>query len=89
MKKRAAAAGDSSRIGHNSLNNKALKHSEKPKAAPDPEAPAKQQQLKAYEEALGFFQQQKYQRAKQGLDDEATECHIKDEDRASDEERES
>jgi len=69
VKKRAAAASDSSRIGHNSLNNKALKHQEKPKAAPpDPDAPAKQQQLKAYEEALGFFQQQKYQRAKQSLE---------------------
>ncbi|HWG59339.1 MAG TPA: tetratricopeptide repeat protein [Candidatus Acidoferrales bacterium] len=37
-------------------------------AAPDPDAPAKQQQLKLYEEALGYFQQQKFLRAKQSLE---------------------
>lgn len=43
----------------------------KPKAksaAPDPDAPAKQHQLKMYEEALHYFGQQKYARAKQSLD---------------------
>lgn len=37
-------------------------------APPDPDAPAKQQQLKLYEEALRLFQQQKYQRAQQMLE---------------------
>jgi tetratricopeptide (TPR) repeat protein len=69
VKRRAARATDSSRTGHKPLNNKGLKVSPKVKAAPpDPDAPAKQQQLKSYEEALGFFQQQKFQRAKQSLD---------------------
>ncbi len=33
------------------------------KAPPDPDAPAKQQQMKLYEEALTHFQQQKFHRA--------------------------
>jgi tetratricopeptide (TPR) repeat protein len=37
-------------------------------AAPDPDAPARNQQLKAYEEALRFFQEQKFTRAKQSLE---------------------
>jgi tetratricopeptide (TPR) repeat protein len=35
---------------------------------PDPDAPAKQQQLKQYEEALRHFQQQKFTRAKEVLE---------------------
>lgn len=36
---------------------------------PDPEAPAKQQQLRLYEEALKHFQQQKFAKAKELLED--------------------
>jgi hypothetical protein len=69
VKRRAARATNSSRIGHKPLNSKGLKSVPKVKAAPpDPDAPAKQQQLKCYEEALGLFQQQKFQRAKQSLE---------------------
>jgi tetratricopeptide (TPR) repeat protein len=51
------------------LNTKALKPKEKAVLVPpDPDAPAKQQQLKAYEEGLLQFQQQKFQRAKQTLE---------------------
>jgi tetratricopeptide (TPR) repeat protein len=50
------------------LSNKDLKSSPKVRAAiPDPEAPAKLQQMKLYEEALQHFQEQKYQRAHQTL----------------------
>src|SRR5215467_12439383 len=38
------------------------------KAAPDPQAAARQEQLKAYEDALVQFQQQKFHRAKQVLE---------------------
>jgi tetratricopeptide (TPR) repeat protein len=69
VKRRAARASDSPRIGHKPLNSKGLKTATKVKAVPpDPDAPAKQQQLKCYEEALGLFQQQKFQRAKQALE---------------------
>jgi len=37
-------------------------------AVPDPDAAAKQQQLKLYEEALKYFQEQKFHRAKQVLE---------------------
>ena len=51
------------------MKDNGLHHNSKHKAAPpDPEAPAKQQQLKHYEEALTLFQQQKFQRAKQSLE---------------------
>jgi tetratricopeptide (TPR) repeat protein len=70
VKRRAASGGDSSPNGHKQLSNKILAGVSKAKiaAVPDPEAPAKQAQLKAYEEALGLFQQQKFQRAKQSLE---------------------
>jgi len=69
VKRRAAPSRESSQIGHKQLANKSLAATSKAKAAPpDPEAQAKQAQLKAYEEALGFFQQQKFQRAKQLLE---------------------
>jgi tetratricopeptide (TPR) repeat protein len=35
---------------------------------PDPDAPARQQQLKLYEEALSLFHQQKFSRAQQALE---------------------
>jgi tetratricopeptide (TPR) repeat protein len=50
------------------LKTKGLKKGAKVQAPPDPDAPAKQQQLKAYEEALILFQEQKYPRAKQALE---------------------
>jgi len=70
VKRRAARGRDSFPNGHKELANKSLAAVSKAKvvAPPDPEAPAKQAQLKAYEEALGFFQQQKFQRAKQSLE---------------------
>jgi tetratricopeptide (TPR) repeat protein len=70
VKRRAARGRDSSPNGHKELANKSLAAVSKAKVVvpPDPEAPAKQAQLKAYEEALGFFQQQKFQRAKQSLE---------------------
>jgi len=69
VKRRAAHTRASSQNGHKPLANKSLAAVSKAKVAPpDPEAPAKQAQLKAYEEALGLFQQQKYQRAKQSLE---------------------
>ena len=51
------------------LKTKSLKASAKAKVMPpDPEAGAKLAQLKFYEEALKYFQQQKFQRAKQELE---------------------
>ena len=68
MKRRATKTTSSSRSHSNKLSNKDLKSSPKVRAAiPDPEAPAKLQQMKLYEEALQHFQEQKYQRAHQTL----------------------
>jgi tetratricopeptide (TPR) repeat protein len=50
------------------LKTKNLKKNAKMQVPPDPDAPAKQQQLKTYEEALKHFQEQKYPRAKQALE---------------------
>ena len=51
------------------MKTKALKKSLKTQVAPpDPDAPARKQQLKAYEEALKYFQQQKFHRAKESLE---------------------
>jgi tetratricopeptide (TPR) repeat protein len=68
VKRRAARATRPSQTGHKPLVNKGLAAQSKMKVAPDPEAPAKQEQLKSYEEALGQFQQQKFHRAKQALE---------------------
>ena len=65
MKRRAAHSTGSSRSGRNHMNKKGLAVG---KAPPDPDAPAKQQQLKLYEEALTHFQQQKFHRAQQVLE---------------------
>jgi len=71
LKRRAVRTSHSSRNSHKLLKSKGLataKARAKEKAAPpDPLAPAKQAQLKAYEEALKYFQQQKFQRAKESL----------------------
>jgi tetratricopeptide (TPR) repeat protein len=69
VKNRASHSSTTSHKSQKTLKNNGLHQSTKPKAAPpDPEAPAKQAQLKLYEEALTLFQQQKYQRAKQNLE---------------------
>lgn len=71
MKRRAVRTTRSPRTSHKLLKSKALKPTAKvkaPPAPPDPLAPAKQAQLKAYEEALKSFQQQKFQRAKELLE---------------------
>jgi tetratricopeptide (TPR) repeat protein len=69
VKSRATRASSSSK-SHKPMKNNGLGHQSKarPVAPPDPEGPAKQQQLKHYEEALTLFQQQKFQRAKQSLE---------------------
>ena len=53
MKRRATHSTGSSRSGRNHMDKKGLSVG---KAPPDPDAPAKQQQLKLYEEALKHFQ---------------------------------
>jgi len=71
VKRRAVRTSQSSRTSHKLLKNKTLKSSGKTKvhaAPPDPLAPAKQAQLKSYEEALKHFQQQKFHRAKEFLE---------------------
>ena len=65
MKRRAIRATQASHKSHKLLKKKTIKASAKAKAVvlpPDPDAPAKQAQLKFYEEALKYFQQQKFQR---------------------------
>ncbi|HTR46509.1 MAG TPA: tetratricopeptide repeat protein [Verrucomicrobiae bacterium] len=67
MKQRASRGSGSSSKSHKSFNKSGLGGRAKA-APPDPDAPAKQQQLKHYEEALGCFNQQKFQRAQQALE---------------------
>ena len=69
MKRRAVRTTSSSRNSQKLMKTKALKKSLKTQVAPpDPDAPARKQQLKAYEEALKYFQQQKFHRAKESLE---------------------
>lgn len=69
MKRRAIRTSSSSRGSHKLLKTKALTKPQKSAAKPpDPDAPAKQAQLKAYEEALKSFQQQKFHRAKSSFE---------------------
>src|SRR3984957_1237111 len=71
VKRRTIRATQASHKSHKLLKKKTIKASGKAKAValpPDPDAPAKQAQLKFYEEALKYFQQQKFQRAKQSLE---------------------
>lgn len=63
VKRRAVRATSSSRSSHKLLKTQALSK-KKVVIPPDPLAPARQQQLKAYEEALRHFQQQKFNKAK-------------------------
>jgi tetratricopeptide (TPR) repeat protein len=67
VKRRAIRATSASRSSHKLLKTRVLA---KDKAAPppDPLAPARQQQLKSYEEALKQFQQQKFLKAKQAFE---------------------
>ena len=68
MKHRVARGASSSHGNHKALSKKDL--AAKAKALPpDPDAPAKQQQLKQYEEALKHFQAQKFAKAKETLED--------------------
>lgn len=71
MKHRTIRATQSSSKTHKLLKKKTIKAGPKAKARtlpPDPDAPAKLAQLKFYEEALKYFQQQKFQRARQSLE---------------------
>jgi tetratricopeptide (TPR) repeat protein len=69
VKRRAVRTTHSTRNRHKLLKSKGLKKTARQKAAPpDPLAPAKQAQLKLYEEALKCFQQQKFLRAKQAFE---------------------
>jgi tetratricopeptide (TPR) repeat protein len=70
VKHRVARSSSSSQGNHKGLSKKDLGASSKAKVLPpDPDAPAKQQQLKLYEEALKHFQQQKFAKAKEALED--------------------
>ena len=53
---------------HKQLNRKGLSKEKARLVPPDPDAPAKQSQLKLYEEALKYFQEQKFSRAQQILE---------------------
>jgi tetratricopeptide (TPR) repeat protein len=69
VKHRAARTSRSSRSSQKMLKTKSLKARAKAKVMPpDPDAAGKLAQLKFYEEALKYFQQQKFQRAKQSLE---------------------
>lgn len=69
MKRRAIRTTAAARSNHKLLKTKALSRGEPSQVAPpDPLAPARQQQLKAYEKALKHFQQQKFHRAKQSFE---------------------
>jgi tetratricopeptide (TPR) repeat protein len=69
VKRRTIRTSAGSRNSHKLLKKKTLKASSKKSALPpDPDAPAKQAQMTFYEEALKFFQQQKFLRAKQSLE---------------------
>jgi tetratricopeptide (TPR) repeat protein len=70
VKHRVARGNVSSRGNHKTLKKKTLGSSAKAKTLPpDPDAAAKHQQLKLYEEALRHFQQQKFAKAKETLED--------------------
>ena len=67
MKRRAIRATSASRSSHKLLKTRVIAK-DKVVPPPDPLAPARQQQLKAYEEALKQFQQQRYVKAKQAFE---------------------
>jgi tetratricopeptide (TPR) repeat protein len=65
--KRRASHTSKSSAPHKLVKKKALK-AKAPVTVPDLDAPAKQAQLKAYEEGLKLFQQQKFPKAKLSLE---------------------
>ena len=67
MTHRVVRSKESSNGSRKSLNKKGLASAKARVMPPDPDAPAKQQQLKLYEEALKLFQQQKFHRAHEVL----------------------
>jgi tetratricopeptide (TPR) repeat protein len=68
LTRRLARTKEPTTGGRKSLNKKGLASTKARVLPPDPDAPAKQQQLKLYEEALKHFQQQKFHRAQQVLE---------------------
>ena len=68
MTRRATHSKSSSNGSRKQLSKKGLASAKARVMPPDPDAPAKQQQLKLYEEALKHFQQQRFQRAQQVLE---------------------
>jgi tetratricopeptide (TPR) repeat protein len=66
--RRASQHSRGSRSSRKTMKSKPVKGHSTPAVAPDPDAPAKQAQLKLYEEALKNFQEQKFPRAKQILE---------------------
>jgi tetratricopeptide (TPR) repeat protein len=68
VKRRAVRSSGTSRSSRKSLAKRALVSGKAKTSPPDPDAPARQLQLKHYEEGLKLFQQQKFQRAKQLLE---------------------
>lgn len=69
MKRRATRTSKPSRGSSKAQKNKAVKGGLRvPATPPDPDAPARQAQLGFYEEALKYFQGQKFARAKQSLE---------------------
>src|ERR1700737_3596100 len=68
IERRSARSTRASKPGSTLLKNKALPSNGKSKAFRDTANAAVKQQLKQYEEALKYFQQQKFARAKQLLD---------------------
>jgi tetratricopeptide (TPR) repeat protein len=68
LTRRVVRRKTSSNANHKSLNKKGLASEKARLMPPDPEAPAKQAQLKLYEEALKLFQDQKFSRAQQVLE---------------------
>jgi len=67
-KQRSSRSSRSNRNGHKSLKIKELKEKKHASVFQDTNDHATQQQLKAYEEGLKQFQQQKFPRAKQALE---------------------
>jgi tetratricopeptide (TPR) repeat protein len=69
VKRRAVRSTEPPSSSRKQLSKKDLAAANKSKVMPpDPEGPAKLQQLKLYEEALKQFQQQKFHRAKEALE---------------------
>lgn len=68
MTRRVVRRKTSSNGSHNQLKKKVLGSNKARVMPPDPDAPAKQAQLKLYEEALRLFQDQKFSRAQQVLE---------------------